>query len=834
MNITDIEKKWQDIWDARCSFKASIRPDKPKYYVLEMLPYPSGKIHVGHLRNYAIGDVLSRFLRAKGYNVLHPMGWDAFGLPAENAAIANKYHPANWTYSNIEFMKIQLKSLGLSYDWGKELATCDPSYYKHEQKFFLELLESGLAYQKESIVAWDPVDQTVLANEQVIDGRGWRSGALVERKSLKQWFLKITNYAEELLNEIDNLDGWPDSVRSMQRKWIGKSIGAYVDFKIQNHESKIKIFTTCPETLFGSSFVAVSYNHPILNEITTTPEMQAFIEKCSHMSVSSADIEKAEKDGIDTGVKLLHPLDSNIEIPLLIANFVLMDYGTGAIFGCPAHDERDHELAEKMNLPIKQVIFNDAVEIDVNKKAYTGDGTLINSEFLNALTRDAAKNAVIEKLQSLKCGISATNYRMRDWGVSRQRFWGCPIPIIYCNDCGIVPVPSDQLPVELPQDIELSGHGNPLDHHPSWKNVKCYKCSKDAIRETDTFDTFFESSWYFTRYCNNQIESMTDRKSVDYWLPVDQYIGGVEHAVMHLLYARFFTKVMNESGHVNIREPFKNLLTQGMVLHATFKDENGKWLYPKEAAELKQKGVKIIEGKIEKMSKSKNNVIDLEFILEHFGADTTRMFVLSDSPPEKDLEWSDTGIDGCYKFISKLFAMSDSISSTKDYNEAEFANSPLLKQIHETVKYVSEDIEKFRLNKAIARIRELFNNISDASSKDELKPLAIFGFDTIIRLLNPFIPHVTEEIWSKRHENDILAEKSFPEYNEKYLIASSVTMAIQVNGKLRATHEYDVNTSNDDMKAIALNIGAVKKHIEGHDIGKIIIVPGKIINIVLG
>lgn len=834
MNITDIEQKWQAVWDDRSCFNTNYSKDKPKYYVLEMLPYPSGKIHVGHLRNYAIGDVLSRFLRAKGYNVLHPMGWDAFGLPAENAAIANKSHPAIWTYSNIDSMKQQLKSLGLSYDWNKEIATCSPSYYKHEQKFFLELLSNGLAYQKESIVAWDPVDQTVLANEQVIDGRGWRSGALVERKSLKQWFLKITNYAEELLNEIDNLHGWPDSVRSMQRKWIGKSIGAYVDFKIKDRDDKVTIFTTCPETLFGASFVAISYNHPILHSIDKTSNIQDFINKCSHMSVSSADIEKAEKDGIDTGIKVLHPFDSSIELPLLIANFVLMDYGTGAVFGCPGHDERDHELAIKMNLPITQVITNDGLEINIKNTAYTGDGVMINSKFLNGLNRDSAKSLAIEKLEYSHIGVSATNYRMRDWGISRQRFWGCPIPIIYCDDCGVLPIPDDQLPVELPEDVDFSGHGNPLDNHPSWKYVKCHHCAKEAIRETDTFDTFFESSWYFTRYCNNKALSMTDRESVDYWLPVDQYIGGVEHAVMHLLYARFFTKVMNECGYVNIREPFKNLLTQGMVLHATFKDENGKWLYPKEAAELKKNGFKVIEGKIEKMSKSKNNVIDLEFILENFGADTARMFVLSDSPPEKDLEWSNTGIEGCYKFINKLFAMSDSISNTKEYNELDFENNILLKQIHETIKYVSEDIEKFRLNKAIARIRELFNSVSDASTKEYLKPLVSFGFQVIIRLLNPFIPHVTEEIWSKISKGEILAETPFPKYNEKYLITSSMTMAIQVNGKLRATHEYSVDVTEDEMRNIALEIPLVKKHTDGKNIRKIIIVPGKIINIVLG
>lgn len=834
MNIRDIEKKWQDIWVERSCFKASNKTDKPKYYVLEMLPYPSGKIHVGHLRNYAIGDVLSRFLKAKGYNILHPMGWDAFGLPAENAAIANNSHPAKWTYSNIESMKQQLQSLGLSYDWDKEVATCSPSYYKHEQKFFLELYEKGIAYQKESIVAWDPVDQTVLANEQVIDGRGWRSGALVERKSLKQWFLRITNYAEELLNEIENLEGWPESVRSMQRKWIGKSSGAYVDFKIKDHDKTVSIFTTCPETLFGASFVAVSYNHPILELVEKTPEVQSFIDRCSHMSVASADIEKAEKDGVYTGLKVLHPFNNSIEIPLLIANFVLMDYGTGAVFGCPAHDERDHDLALKMNLPIKQVIDTKEKIEDITKAAYTGDGMMINSEFLNGSSRTDAKELAIKKIESLSIGSRATNYRMRDWGVSRQRFWGCPIPVVYCESCGVVPVPDSHLPVELPEDVNFSGHGNPLDNHPSWKHVKCYKCGMDAERETDTFDTFFESSWYFSRYCNPNAENMTDREAVDYWLPVDQYIGGVEHAVMHLLYARFFTKVMNEFGHVKIREPFTNLLTQGMVLHATFKDKNGKWLYPKEAAEMKKNGLEVIEGKIEKMSKSKNNVIDLEFILDNFGADTARMFVLSDSPPEKDLEWSDAGIDGCYKFINKLFSTSNILTNSALYNEANFASHPLLKQTHETIKYVSEDIAKFRLNKAIARIRELFNEISSNLENDDLKPLLSFAFDITIRLLNPFIPHITEEIWSKMHKDDeILASKPFPIHDEKFLLSSSVIMAVQVNGKLRATQEYNIDASEDEMKNIALSISAIKKHIENKKINKIIIVPGKIINIVV-
>ncbi|MBP7189808.1 MAG: leucine--tRNA ligase [Rickettsiaceae bacterium] len=821
MDFPKIEKKWQKIWHEKKVFESKPSSNKPKYYVLEMLPYPSGKIHVGHLRNYAIGDVLSRFLLASGYNVLHPMGWDAFGLPAENAAIANKTHPADWTYSNIDSMRNQLKSLGLSYDWNREISSCDSSYYKHEQKFFLELLAEGLAYQKESIVCWDPVDQTVLANEQVVDGRGWRSGALVERKHLKQWFLKITDYAEELLSELDNLQGWPESVRSMQEKWIGKSRGAYVDFKLKSGDP-ITVFTTCPETLFGASFVAVSYDHPILSKIDKSDSVASFIEKCRHMSLSSADIEKAEKEGIYTGVNLVHPLDSNVEVPLLVANYVLMEYGTGALFGCPAHDERDHILATKMGLPIKQVISSENI-VDIQKEAYTGDGIMINSEFLDGKARSNAKDIVVDKLEELGAGYSATHYRLRDWGISRQRFWGCPIPIIYCDSCGVLPVPYENLPVELPKDADFTGHGNPLDNHPTWKHVKCHKCGLDARRETDTFDTFFESSWYFTRYCDPKADSMTG-KECDYWMPVDQYIGGIEHAVMHLLYARFFTKAMNELGYVNVREPFRNLLTQGMVLHATFKDENGKWLYPSQAEELRKQGKTVVEGKVEKMSKSKNNVIDLESMLTSFGADTARMFVLSDSPPEKDLEWSAAGIEGCNKFINRLFAIADSITTV---DEVSNISEDLLRQIHHAIKHVTEDIQKFRLNKAIARIRELVNALSSYDGG-----ALGYGFGIVIRLLNPFIPHITEEIWSKFSPTKILAEMEFPSYDEKYLIVSKVTLAIQVNGKLRATKEFSADASQEEIKDVALNIDAVKKHIDGKEVRKVIIVPGKIVNIV--
>lgn len=828
MKIVEIEKKWQKIWDDKKVFASFVDHTKPKYYVLEMLPYPSGKIHVGHLRNYTIGDVCSRFLKAKGYNVLHPMGFDAFGLPAENAAIANKTHPANWTYKNIENMTTQLKAIGLSYDWSRNLNTCDPEYYKHEQKFFLELLDKGLAYQKESIVSWDPVDQTVLANEQVIDGRGWRSGALVERKSLKQWFLKITNYAEELLNEIKTLDGWPESVKAMQEKWIGKSEGVNISFQVVGHDFTIPVFTTCPDTLFGASFVGISYNHPLIQKIQKTPFIQAFIDKCSKMSVSTTELDKAEKEGIDTGLKVYHPFDNTIHIPVIIANFVLMEYGTGAVYGCPGHDERDHELALKMGYNIHQVVQNDAIDINISRAAYTGEGVMINSGFLNGLDRTQAKKLATKKLEELGIGQAVINYRLKDWGISRQRFWGCPIPIIYCNSCGIVPVHYQDLPVELPKDVIFDGKGNPLDHHPTWKHTKCPKCKANAIRETDTFDTFFESSWYFARYCDPKAENMTGSEC-NYWMPVDQYIGGIEHAVMHLLYARFFTKVMQESGYVNVREPFKNLLTQGMVLHATYKNAKGEWLYPKEALELQKRGETVFVGSVEKMSKSKNNVVDLESMLSEYGADTARMFVLSDSPPERDLEWSDSGIEGCNKFINRLFSILDKIKDTKASKEADYQNDKAMKAIHSTIKEVTEDIEHFRLNKAIARIRELTNTLSTVEDK-----LLRYGFEMIIRLLNPFIPHVTEEMWSVLGHTNILATEAWPTYKKDYLISDTVTIAIQINGKLRATHEYPTAATEEEIKSIALSLPAITKHTSGYQIKKVIVVKGKVVNIVIG
>ncbi|WP_016770149.1 leucine--tRNA ligase [Rickettsia sibirica] len=835
--MNQIEQKWQYIWQEEKAFEVSNASSKPKYYVLEMLPYPSGKIHVGHVRNYSIGDVIARFMTMQGFNVLHPMGWDAFGLPAENAAIKNNSHPKKWTYSNIKNMKKQLKSMGFSYDWSREINSCDPEYYKHEQKFFLELYERNLAYQKESFVNWDPVDNTVLANEQVVDGRGWRSGAIVAKRYLKQWFLKITDYAEELLNEIQNLKEWPEAVRSMQEKWIGKSIGANFHFKIKdNEETTIEVFSTKPETIFGASFIGIAFNHPIIERLVSkTPEILAFITQCSHITRSS-ELEKVEREGVFTGLFVTHPFDSNIVLPVIITNFVLMDYGTGAIFGCPAHDECDHELAVKMNLSIKQVIKAD---MDVQKTAYTEDGILINSDFLNGLTSNEAKQEVIGEFEKLGIGKRSVNYRLKDWGISRQRFWGCPIPMIHCEICGIVPVPYKDLPVTLPDDVNFDGHGNPLDHHPSWKHVNCPKCDKPAVRETDTFDTFFESSWYFTRYCNSNATEMTDKKACDYWLPVDKYIGGIEHAVMHLLYARFFTKVMNEQNYVSVREPFKGLFTQGMVLHATYKDEHNNWLYPEEVVKKgneffhKESNNRVVQGRIEKMSKSKKNLIDLETMQEQYGADAIRLFVLSDSPPEKDLEWSASGIEGCSRFINKLEYMFKAIDSLKDDVNSE-VNKELNRLVHFTIKHVAEDIKHFALNRAIARIRELSNAISAEISKDKIDVKTVrHGFNVLVQLLNPFIPHITEEIWQKLGNKERLYNLSFPAFDESMLELDTYIMAVQVNGKLRDTYEFKTSVSEDEIKQVTVSLPKVQKFLEGKEPKKIILVPRKIVNILV-
>ncbi|KJV56903.1 leucine--tRNA ligase [Orientia chuto str. Dubai] len=837
MDFLTIEKKWQNIWAKEKVFNTSNNLDRPKYYILEMFPYPSGKIHVGHLRNYTIGDVIARFKHSQGYNILHPMGWDAFGLPAENAAMQNNTHPNHWVNKNIETMKSQLKAIGLFYDWNREVITCSPEYYVYEQKFFLEMMKKGLVYQKESLVNWDPVDQTVLANEQVVNGRGWRSGAVIEYRNLKQWFIKITNYADALLNGLDKLISWPESVKTMQKKWIGKSTGVNIDFQLKGIWSSIKVFSTKPETLFGASFIALSYNHHLIQQyVNITPEIQEFLDKCYNTGTSNINFDKMDKIAVITNLKVIHPLNHSIELPVIISNFVLTDYGTGALFGCPAHDERDHIVAKLLKLNIKQVITSTEQNIDVFQTPYVGEGIMINSFHLNGLTTIQARQSIINELQQKGIGQSVINYKLKDWGISRQRFWGCPIPIIHCQNCGIVSVPDEDLPVTLPeQDVEFTGKGNPLDNHPTWKYVKCPQCSSNAVRETDTFDTFFESSWYFARFCNPTSNVMVDFEAAKYWLPVDQYIGGIEHAIMHLLYARFITMVMYDFNYIDVQEPFTSLITQGMVLHRTYKNQNNNWLYPDEI-EINEKGKlvcksnsqPVIVGKLEKMSKSKKNIVDLESILKLYGADVVRMFVLSDTPPEKDLEWSTEGIEGCYRFLQKLYNFALILKGTSLKNSK---NDEILRsKTHQTIKNVTQDIANCRLNKAIARLRELYNLVSKIS---ELTIQVRESFLILIKLFNPFIPHLSEEIWSIFFEGEMLIQASWPKYNEEYIHEEHVNIAIQINGKFRALYNCMIDTSEQEVQSAALKLEQVKKYLANQQIKKCIFIPNKLINIII-
>jgi len=830
-NHREIESKWQKIWNEKSVFQAHIDLTKPKKYILEMLPYPSGRIHMGHLRNYTIGDVIARMQKSLGFNVLHPFGWDAFGLPAENAAIQNKIAPKDWTMENIANMKKQLMPLGFSYDWNREINTCVPAYYKHEQKFFIDFYKNKLLYQKEAVVNWDPIDQTVLANEQVIDGRGWRSGAIVERKKLKQWFLKITDFADDLLAGLDTLKGWPEKVKLMQENWINRSYGCEIDFEV-DFNNKIKIFTTRPETLFGASFIGISPDHQLIEMLEKTDSLLLFLEECKRVNAAEGDFEKK---GFKTNLIAIHPFDLSIKLPIFITNFVLADYGTGAIFGCPAHDARDYEFAVKYNLPIIQVVKPvDDAEIDVNKAPFLEDGIIINSGFLNTLRVDDAKKAVIEFVESEKLGIKKVTYRLRDWGISRQRYWGCPIPIIYCDNCGVVTVPEEDLPIILPDDIEFNKNGNPLDHHPTWKYVACPKCQKNAIRETDTLDTFFESSWYFLRYCSPHSKLAFEKNEVSYWGPVDQYIGGIEHAVMHLLYARFFTKALKKMNYLDIDEPFINLLTQGMINHETYKDINNNWLYPEEVIKTqsgaieKKSGNHVVVGRIEKMSKSKKNVVEPEEILDKYGADTIRLFLLSDSPPEKDLEWTEAGVEGCNKYLQRIMKLAFNILNDTD-SIARGDDEKTLSLINKTIQLVTADFENFHFNKAIARLRELTNslcnnNISQAIKKEGLKIL--------IQLLNPIAPHITEELWFRFGEKNILAFSAWPSADTTMIKEDIVTIAIQINGKLRATIEVQKNLAQEEVEKISLEMYSIKNFLNDKAIKKVIYVPNKIINIV--
>jgi leucyl-tRNA synthetase len=850
-NFKETEARWQSVWNERGSFTVREEPGRVKYYVLEMFPYPSGRLHVGHARNYAIGDVVARYKRARGFNVLHPMGWDAFGLPAENAAIANKVHPATWTFENIRIMRGQLQMLGLSYDWSREIATCTPEYYRHEQKIFLDFLKAGLAYRKESWVNWDPVENTVLANEQVIDGCGWRSGAPVEKRKLSQWFLKITQYADALLNALPTLERWPEKVRLMQEKWIGRSTGLRFTFDLIEAPETIEVFTTRPDTLFGAAFVAISPNHPLAASLAGgNPALGDFIAECNRIGTSEAVIETAEKLGFDTGLKAAHPFVPGGELPVYVANFVLMEYGTGAIFGCPAHDQRDLDFARNYGLPVLPVVIPPDVDpsgFTVGDEAYTGPGTLRNSDFLNGMEVEDAKRAAIARMEELGRGEGTTVYRLRDWGVSRQRYWGCPIPVIHCPTCGIVPVPEQDLPVELPADVSFDQPGNPLEHHPTWKRTACPTCGGEARRETDTFDTFFESSWYFARFCSpHETTTAFDRNAADYWLPVDQYIGGIEHAVLHLLYSRFFTRAMKDCGYLNVEEPFAGLMTQGMVTHATYREDTGGWLYPEEV-ELRDgkpvrssDGAPVAVGRLEKMSKSKKNVVGLEHMVETYGADTVRLLLLSDSPPDRDLEWTESGIDGAWRYVARLWRMitEPPVELPAPGTPAPATLSPKAdaarRAIHKTIVAVSDDLEKFHFNKAVARIRELTNTLGDLGGKGEGEGFVLReGCETVIKLIGPMMPHLGEELWRQLGHDTLLIDTPWPEADPALTVDESVTVAVQVNGKLRATLALPRDMAKDAAEAAALGDANVQRALEGKPVRKIVVVPNRVINVVV-
>jgi leucyl-tRNA synthetase len=859
-NFRETETKWQDAWEAKNAFAVEQNASKPKYYVLEMFPYPSGRLHMGHVRNYTLGDVVARYKKAKGFNILHPMGWDAFGLPAENAALERGVHPGKWTRQNIAVMRDQFRPLGLSLDWSREITSCEPAYYKHEQKMFLDFLKAGLAYRKKSWVNWDPVEHTVLANEQVVDGKGWRSGAPVEQRELSQWFLKITQYAEELLQAIETLDRWPDKVRLMQHNWIGKSEGARVTWPLVNADGTalekgvgetLEVFTTRPDTLFGASFCAISAQHPIAAKLAASnPALSAFIAECSRTGTSTAAIETAEKQGFDTGLRARHPFMHDKTVPVYVANFVLMEYGAGAVFGCPAHDERDMEFARKYHLPVTCVVapvgedpIAFAATLEAGNAAYTDDGVAINSEFLNGLKVDAAKRAAIEKLESIGRGTGTVQYRLRDWGVSRQRYWGCPIPIIHCESCGPVPVPDKDLPVTLPEDVTFDKPGNPLERHPTWKHVNCPSCGKAAVRETDTFDTFFESSWYFARFCSPHV---TDRPfnevEASRWLPVDQYIGGVEHAVLHLLYSRFFTRAMSDCGYLNIREPFAGLFTQGMVCHETYRLPDGGWVEPgdveKKGDTATAKGQPVTIGRSEKMSKSKKNVVDPAGILDTYGADSARLFMLSDSPPERDLEWTEAGIEGAWRFINRLWRLAVIACDMPDSGlppVMDVSATALVRQIHRSIAAVGDDLEKFRYNSAVARIRELTNALADMDRTVTGGGAAFrFGVETVAQLANPLIPHIAEEIWQLLGHSVGLTDSPWPSFDPALLEDDTVTIGVQVNGKLRGTITVAKAADKSVFEAAALELPAVQKQLDGKPPKKVIIVPGKIVNIVAG
>jgi leucyl-tRNA synthetase len=825
-NALKADAAWQAVWDERRTFAARDDSPKPRSYVLEMFPYPSGRIHMGHVRNYTMGDVLARYRRMTGHEVLHPMGWDAFGMPAENAAMEKGVHPGGWTRANIATMKAQLKRLGFALDWTRELATCEPEYYGHEQALFLDLFSNGLVYRKESSVNWDPVDMTVLANEQVIDGRGWRSGALVERRKLSQWFLKITDFADELLAGLDGLEHWPDKVKLMQENWIGKSQGLTFRFALSDG-GDVTVFTTRPDTIFGASFVAVAADHPIAQALAAErPEVADFVELCRRGGTTAAEIETQDKLGFDTGVTATHPFDSSIQLPLYIANFVLMDYGTGAVFGVPAHDQRDLDFARKYDLPVRRVVSDGDREDPLfeGNEAYTGPGSLVNSHFLDGMDVEDAKRTVIRRAEEDGWGTGSTVFRLRDWGVSRQRYWGTPIPIIHCDACGAVPVPRDQLPVVLPEDVSFDIPGNPLDRHPTWKEVACPSCGRAARRETDTLDTFVDSSWYFIRFASQPGDKPFDRATAEKWLPVQQYIGGVEHAILHLLYARFWTRALKHIGMIDVAEPFAGLFTQGMVTHETYKSAEGAWLSPEAVRDGKEiaTGLPIQVGRVEKMSKSKKNTVDPEPIVDQYGADATRWFMLSDSPPERDLPWSEAGIEGCWRFIQRLWRLFDGIEDGEGQDVA------LDRKLHQTIAGIAVDIEALSFNKAVAKLFELVNAIERA----EPSASRTTAIRTLMRLVAPMAPHLAEEAWAASGGEGLIADAAWPEVDPALLVEDEVTIAIQVNGKLRDTLTMAKGLPREEIEAAALASDKVVRILEGKAPRKVIVVPDRLVNLV--
>ncbi|HET7605699.1 MAG TPA: leucine--tRNA ligase [Sphingomicrobium sp.] len=830
----EADRRWQARWTEEACFAADSDSDKPKTYVLEMFPYPSGRLHVGHARNYTMGDVLARYRRMQGHEVLHPMGWDAFGMPAENAAMERGIHPGTWTRSNIAAMREQLKRLGFALDWSRELATCDPAYYGHEQALFLDLFEAGLVYRKESEVNWDPVDMTVLANEQVIDGRGWRSGAPVERRKLAQWFLKITEFADDLLEGLKTLDHWPEKVRVMQENWIGRSRGLQFRFRLAEPAGgteEVEVFTTRPDTIFGASFVAVAADHPIAQALATADaKAAAFVAECRAGGTSAAEIETAEKKGYATGLEVVHPLDPEWRLPVYIANFVVMEYGTGAIFGVPGHDQRDFEFARQYHLPIQRVVAASAelASEPIGDEAESSPGIAVHSRFLDGLTTAQATAEIIRRAEEGGWGRGTVQYRLRDWGVSRQRYWGTPIPIIHCPSCGPVPAPRDQLPIVLPEDVSFDSPGNPLDRHPTWKHVDCPACGGGAMRETDTFDTFVDSSWYFIRFASQPADAPFDRVEAEKWLPVAQYIGGVEHAILHLLYARFWTRALQRLGHLDMAEPFNGLFTQGMVTHETYRAGDGSWLSPDEVKRNGddwvhiENGHPVTPGRVEKMSKSKRNVIDSDTIVERYGADAARWFLLSDSPPERDLEWSEGGIEGASRFVQRVWKLANSAGTEGGEDAA------LERKLHRTISGVSEAIEALQFNKAVAQLYELTSAIEKA------KPSATRAdaIRALVLMIAPMAPHLAEECWSVLGGEGLVAKAPWPGFDPALLVEDQVTLAVQVNGKLRDTVTAPRGLDRSAAEALALSSENVRRQLAGAAPRKIIVVPDRLVNIV--